>query len=255
MSSAMSPYGSLPITPCFTLNIPLLDAPTQGYQYVGFEVKNDSRRLYYVKHEYKQSQHNFEIDRSTSFQILYPKRGTEEYLIQTETTSLKTSQYDCIEDNSMLRKDCIDEFITNELQCNLPWILTQDQIGLRECQTEEDLKSYRNLSFEITSPILKQKLVNKGCFRPNCKQTTWTKNQFTNYWDNEGSAFVAFIIPSSAKVIQRKEIRLADFSTFIADCGSYLGLFLGASVLSLIDIVIAYIKRTIKAICESIHNR
>ena len=97
--------------------------------------------------------------------------------------------------------------------------------------------------------------MNKGCFRPNCKQTTWTKNQFTNYWDNEGSAFVAFIIPSSAKVIQRKEIRLADFSTFIADCGSYLGLFLGASVLSLIDIVIAYIKRTFKAIYESIHNR
>ena len=143
----------------YKLNIPLLDAPTQGYQYVGFEIKNDSRRLYYVKHEHKQSEHNFEIDRSTSFQILYPKRGTEEYLIQTETTSLKTSQYDCIEDNSMLRKDCIDEFVTEELQCNLPWILTQDQIGLQECQTEEDLKSYRNLSFRITSPILKQKLV------------------------------------------------------------------------------------------------
>ena len=56
----------------------------------------------------------------------------------------------------------MSKFVTKELQCNLPWILTQDQIGLQECQTEEDLKSYRNLSFRITSPILKQKLVNKG---------------------------------------------------------------------------------------------
>ena len=149
----------------------------------------------------------------------------------------------------------MSKFVTKELQCNLPWILTQDQIGLQECQTEEDLKSYRNLSFRITSPILKQKLVNKGCFRPNCKQTTWTKNQFTNYWDTQdGSTFVAFIIPSTAKVIQRKEIRLADLATSIADCGSYLGLFLGASALSLIDILIVYIKRIFKAIYESICN-
>ena len=138
--------------------------------------------------------------------------------------------------------------------CKLPWILNQD-IGLQECQNEDDLKFYRNLSFIITSPFLKQKLVSKGCFRPNCKQTTWTKNQFTNYWDTQdGSTFVAFIIPSTAKVIQRKEIRLADLATFIADCGSYLGLFLGASVLSLIDILIVYIKRIFKAIYESICN-
>ena len=91
--------------------------------------------------------------------------------------------------------------------------------------------------------------MNKGCFRPNCKQTTWTKNQFTHYWDNEDSAFVAFIIPSSAKVIQRKEIRLADFSTFIADCGSYLGLFLGASVENIYNISLLYLLETVQNEC------
>lgn len=253
LSSAMAPVGSFPMNPCFTLNVPLIDPPTQGYHYIGLQVTNDSRRLYYVKHEYKQSQHHFEMDRSISFQLLLPNRGSEEYLIQTETISLKTSRYDCIQDNSMQRKACIDEFINEELRCRLPWIHTHDQVGLQKCQSEDDLKSYRNLSYRMTSPFLKQKLVSKGCFRPNCKQTTWTKNQLTNYWDTkDGSSFVAFIIPSTSKVIQRKEIRLADFATFIADCGSYLGLFLGASVLSLTDIVITYIKRIFKAICERI---
>ena len=50
------------------------------------------------------------------------------------------------------------------------------------------------------------------------------------------------------KVLQRKEIRLADFSTFIADCGSYLGLFLGASILSLSDIGISLVKKVMKVL-------
>ena len=176
------------------------------------------------------------------------------YSITLYLITAPPSRDDCIQDNSMQRKACIDEFINEELRCRLPWIQTHDQVGLQKCQSEDDLKSYRNLSYRMTSPFLKQKLVSKGCFRPNCKQTTWTKNQLTNYWDTkDGSSFVAFIIPSTSKVIQRKEIRLADFATFIADCGSYLGLFLGASVLSLTDIVIAYIKRIFKAICEIIH--
>ena len=50
-------------------------------------------------------------------------------------------------------------------------------------------------------------------------------------------------IPATAKVIQRKEIRLADYGTFIADMGSYLGLYLGASILSLTDMVHVCFKR------------
>ena len=48
---------------------------------------------------------------------------------------------------------------------------------------------------------------------------------------------------SDAYTIQRKEILIADFSTFVVDCGSYLGLFLGASILSLTDTVLAYILK------------
>ena len=45
----------------------------------------------------------------------------------------------------------------------------------------------------------------------------------------------------------KEEIKLADFSTFMADCGSYLGLFLGASILSLSEIGVTLAKRLKKA--------
>ena len=47
--------------------------------------------------------------------------------------------------------------------------------------------------------------------------------------------------------MMKDEIRLADFSTFMADCGSYLGLFLGASILSLSEIGVSLAKRLKKA--------
>ena len=120
-----------------------------------------------MKHEYQQAHHNYEFDMGLGFQISARGEGHKEYLIETETTSLKTSRYDCIEDNSMLMKECIDDFIAEELNCSLPW--TNSKNGLRICQSEEDLVAFRTLSFNITSPYLRQKLSMKGCFRPNCK--------------------------------------------------------------------------------------
>ena len=126
-------------------------------------------------------------------------------------------------------------------QCDL------DKIG-RSCQTENDLKVYRNLTFEITSTSLREKLDKKGCFTPNCRQTTWVKNQYYSTHPNteDGSIRLWLVMYSTAKVIQRKELLLATFSTFVADCGSYLGLFLGASVLSMTDTAFLSIKRALK---------
>ena len=57
-----------------------------------------------------------------------------------------------------------------------------------------------------------------------------------------------FGLPSNTYTIRRQEILLADFSTFVADCGSYLGLFLGASVLSITDILGSFTKKLVQRI-------
>ena len=140
----------------------------------------------------------------------------------------------------MRMKDCIDEFIAEELQCNLPWAKT-DQ--LKTCQSEEDLLAFRNLSFHITSPYFKAKLVDKGCFIPNCKKTVWVKNQYAkSYIEDYDSTQIRIFIPSTTTVIQRKEIQFANMATFMADFGSYLGLFLGGSILSLTEIALTYVN-------------
>ena len=79
---------------------------------------NNDQKSYFLKHEYKQSSHNYEIDRSASYQVIdaYVSQHTE-YMIETRTTKLKTSRYDCAEDNTILKQDCIDHFISEEIQC------------------------------------------------------------------------------------------------------------------------------------------
>ena len=184
------------------------------------------------------------------FQTVDKHEGHQEYLIETETLGLKTKRFDCYEDNSMQMKICIDDFIAEQLNCSLPWTrATNLEVALNYCRTAEELSAFKNLSESITSDEFREKLTRKGCFIPNCKRTTWVKDQYAFTWHNRyGGSSVEIYIPSAATVIQRKEIRLRTFTTWIEDIGSYLGLYMGASILSLTDIVHVCFKRICKKI-------
>ena len=234
------------IIPCITINFPAHKMSNKGTLNLLVSVKNysPSTNIYFTKHEYRQLRHNYQIDQSLSYQLLMKNEGHTEYFIQVETTHLKKSRFECFEDNSMYFKDCIEEFIAEQVGCHLPWT-KQSQINRKVCQDQQELKDFRNLSFYMMSqsPEIKDLITKKGCFKPNCRQTTWTKNQFIERWKRENETFLLMIIPPGAKVLQRREVLLADVSTFVADIGSYLGLFLGASILTLTDLVIAFIRR------------
>ena len=49
-------------------------------------------------------------------------------------------------------------------------------------------------------------------------------------------------------IVQKTEVKIADFGTFVADFGGYLGLFLGASILSITDILGSCAKRLVQRI-------
>ena len=89
-----------------------------------------------------------------------------------------------------------------------------------------------------------QKITARGCFKPNCMKTTWVKNEYNENWETQNETILYINLPSIMKVIQRKEIKLAGYSVLLADFGSYLGLFLGASVLSLTEMGAAYLLRS-----------
>ena len=85
-------------------------------------IKTPSGYGHYVeKHEHGQSQLNYRFDFLQNVEILNFDKGYTEFAKNIETLSLKKKNYDCYEDNSMQMKDCIDEYIAEEMGCNLPW--------------------------------------------------------------------------------------------------------------------------------------
>ena len=199
---------------------------------------------YFLKHEKLQLSNNYDLDLN-NVEILDTEGSYVQFIQETQTTSIKRSKYDCYEDNSMYITNCINEFYVEQLKCNLPWATTMDP-DLKHCESKDELDQFRKLSMDITLPNNTEKIRDMGCFKPNCLQTTWTKNSNEDKWllENETQLWVS--ITSKTKVIRRQEIRLADFSTFLADCGGYLGLFLGASLLSITDAIIEYARRSLR---------
>ena len=204
-------------------------------------IKNSPAKDYFfTKHEKLQLSNNYDIDLN-NVEILHRKSGYTQYMQETKTTFVKRSKYDCYEDNSMLITNCINEFYAKQLHCNLPWTTKIDP-DFKQCETAEELKQFRKLSVDITLPNNTEKINEMGCFKPNCLQTTWTKKKNEEKWDQyyTNKTTLYLILTAMSKLIRRHEIRLADYSTFLADCGGYLGLFLGASLLSITDAIISY---------------
>ena len=233
---------------CTTLNLTGLgkhrDMSVQLHLYLYDQT--GSGIFYIEKHQQGQSLYPYGFDKTDNFYVTHAGKGDFKTVTTEETISLKKSTYDCYEDNSMKKQDCINDFIAEELDCKLPWATYKGSSKLEECEGTEKFKEFKILSRDIKYTNLTEKLKKKGCFKPNCITYKWL-TKFHEHWDlndpsNRTYSVILFEITSQSNTIVRKEIRLADFWTFLADCGSYLGLFLGASVLSLSETAVSLLK-------------
>ena len=183
-------------------------------------------------HSHGQSNHNYKENYLEGLKYVTAQKGFQIAAGTVETTSLKRANYDCYEDNSMKKAECINEFIEFELGCKLPWLETS--LNFEYCSGSEVMSSYLNL-YEV---ILTNNSMISHCLKPNCVKITWIES-YVSTWEykvqKKKISTVAFHLPSNSYTIKRKELFLFTFSTFLADVGSYLGLFLGTSVLSLTD--------------------
>ena len=91
---------------------------------------------------------------------------------------------------------------------------------------------------KLNSNETKTKIAKKGCFKPNCSKIQWSESDIgTVVRPNKPWTKISLRLSSNTYTIRRSEILLANIATFFADCGSYLGLLLGASILSITDIL------------------
>merc|ERR1711963_848380 len=99
-------------------------------------------------------------------------------------------------------------------------------MGKPKCEGKAKLEEFRQFYRDISTTKMTEEIEKKGCFLPNCKRTSWKKAYVDTFeYNNLDNATRLWIgLPSNTYTIQRQEILLADFSTFVADCGSYLGL-------------------------------
>ncbi len=168
-----------------------------------------------------------------NFLYLERKENSHEVLRIHRVVSL----HDCDSLNGQVFDACLDKFIMSKLGCRLPWINKGNVIDIgRTCTTAKDLDNYMNLLDFVKSYDGHKELQAYGCLQSNCLVDEWYPQISGNYQelkDNATRFKMEFINTNCLKAT--KQILIYGFSNFVADFGGYLGLLLGASLLSIYD--------------------
>ena len=186
-------------------------------------------------HESGQSRYNYDVDRS---KIKYVDKGSHVVYTmsgqQDVVKRLKKSNFMCHEDNSNQQADCLNNYYASKLNCTLPWAHTDDQEHTDLCDGKDKFEEFRNLTMSIGEFEATNELEKMGCIIPNCQQKSWnieTTKKLKNIF-NPNATHPWFIFSLKTKVLLRNEIELYTVSSFFAEIGGYLGLFLGESMVS-----------------------
>ncbi len=118
----------------------------------------------------------------------------------------------------------------------------------------EDLENFFEFYEDISMDESILEEMNQGdfkCLIPNCETITWpilSVDDFTVPGLEVSTSAIQFYMPHGLKVQNINEVPAYGFFSFVADFGGYLGLLLGASLLSLFDELMEFLmycsKRT-----------
>ncbi len=224
------------------------------------------------RHEQGQSNHNF-VKRWDVFNNV--KKGVHLGLAiaPKKQVFINTQKHPCDEQNTQKKTKCTNNFIQSKLGCRLPWIngtrgfnhkniivwikskysnFLGKKYG-RVCNEPIDLDNYIKLFKELHTDKLKQEVADFGCTRVNCETYSWRYDTVFEqsletipqyYQPNVTSIQLTF--QNTIPVEVTKQTLVYGFTNFVADFGGYLGLLLGASLLSIFDSVTGLFQRPLK---------
>ena len=105
-----------------------------------------------------------------------------------------------------------------------------DSFSEQLCQSQKDFIEFRSLALKNVD----YKIANK------CERKVWKFTTLYNHRNDDINGTMVTLMMPSDEVEIHEEVRLYTMANFIADFGGFLGLLLGASVLSLFDIVLNF---------------
>ncbi len=192
------------------------------------------------KHEHGQSTMNYQLNTGkTGYVMKYDMRYEVNHVLRK--VMLDKPWQRCDAKNGQVFEPCLDKFMLQKVGCRLPWLRNNvsGHEQHRECDKPEDLDRYIQVQKTLSDLDTQKELEDFGCLMSNCIFDQW-QPLYQETKTNKvapGSNQAKFLLELSKKdcLQTTKQILIYGFGNFVADFGGYLGLLLGASLLSIYD--------------------
>ena len=163
------------------------------------------------------------------------KRGKELQIVFKikEVTKLNSKENPCIDNEEYSFTKCLQDFAVRKSNCSISIMKTGQE---NEVCSVKAFENYFSLLTKLKSDPIGKLKKESGCY-DKCKVRIFSYNKKENSlssstkWMSE-----VFIQPKSSEVEYLEEYYTYDIEDLISSIGGYVGLFLGWSVLSLVEI-------------------
>ena len=169
----------------------------------------------------------------------------------TKVSSINKSSKPCTDVLNYSFTECIIAFINKQMNCTISWSANEET----NCDANMNLTKYQKhlLKIQFRSSRIITKMT--GCL-PKCKITTYRFTEQTREkvdWNsNWMSSF--YVMPKTGTINHKKEVYKVGVSELLADIGSYLGLFLGWSVLSILKDLGSWCKLMLRVVTRRLNS-
>ena len=141
---------------------------------------------------------------------------------------------------------CYNEFYMMKLNCSFPWIKST-QLPFKTCGSNHKVNDLVNLVNEVNigTPNLMKELDDFGCNEQNCVKTNWriASWQKIHLQNRTGITYFKLTFPSAKKVSVTEESLAYTQLDLLADIGGYAGIFIGASMITIYDMILALLMK------------
>ena len=127
---------------------------------------------------------------------------------------------------------CIQKYIETKIKCQLPW--HSDQTTLSKCIEAEQYREFLTSYEEIAGLSGFSMAQRTGCY-PSCKINKFSVTVIDHVKGQNAWYFAGYFFYPGGQYKKKLYHLTYDFTSYIADAGGLVGLFLGFSMLSIYD--------------------